>query len=129
MQENKVEDIKHRISLWDELKKKQDEELAAKGKQIFLLFCLFPTYSDILIVAKAKSIKISLPDGKSLDGIAYKTTPLDVAGGISQGLQVNAVVAKVDGILWDVHRPLESDCCLALISFGDAEAKKVFLAF
>jgi threonyl-tRNA synthetase len=40
-------------------------------------------------------IKITLPDGKVLDGTSWETTPLSVAEGISKGLAANIVVAKV----------------------------------
>lgn len=40
-------------------------------------------------------IKVTLPDGKSIDAIAWKTTPYDIAKGISRGLANDIVVAKV----------------------------------
>lgn len=53
------------------------------------------------------------------------TTPLDVATAISKGLAKKVVVAKVDGAVWDLTRPLEGDCALQLLSFDDAEGKEV----
>lgn len=44
----------------------------------------------------------------------------------SQGLADNAVIAKVDGVLWDLDRPLEVDCKLQLLKFDDPEGKSVF---
>lgn len=47
------------------------------------------------LAAKETVIKITLPDGAVKEGIAWKTTPLDVALMISQGLADAVVVAKV----------------------------------
>lgn len=43
----------------------------------------------------ARAIKVTLPDGKVVEGVAGKTTPLDVAAGISKELRDETVVAKV----------------------------------
>jgi threonyl-tRNA synthetase len=40
-------------------------------------------------------IKITLPDGKVLEGTSWETTPLSIAEGISKGLAGSVVVAKV----------------------------------
>lgn len=44
----------------------------------------------------------------------------------SQGLADNAVISKVNGVLWDLDRPLEDDCKLELLKFDDPEATAVF---
>lgn len=44
----------------------------------------------------------------------------------SQGLADNAVISKVNGVLWDLDRPLEENCKLELLKFGDPEATAVF---
>ena len=36
------------------------------------------------------------------------------------------MIAKVNGVLWDLERPLESDCKLQLLKFDDEEAQQVF---
>ncbi len=72
------------------------------------------------------SIAVTLPDGKKVEGLAWETTPYSVAAGISKGLADNCVVAKVDGEVWDLDRPLESDCSLQLLKFDDDEGKAVF---
>lgn len=69
---------------------------------------------------------MTLPDGKQVEGQAWKTTPYDVAKGISQGLADNTVVAKVDGELWDLDRPLEKDSSLQLLKFDDKDGQYVF---
>lgn len=43
----------------------------------------------------------------------------------SQALASNAVIAKVNGELWDLDRPLEGDCTLELLTFDNEEAKAV----
>lgn len=70
-------------------------------------------------------IKITLPDGAVKEGIKGATTPLDVANGISKSLAKKTVVAKVDGEVWDVFRPLEGDCAISLHSFDEPEGKEV----
>merc|ERR1712216_891784 len=62
-------------------------------------------------------IKITLPDGTVKDGIKNKTTPFDVAMGISKGLATNAVVAVVNGQTWDMQRPIEEDASLEICKF------------
>lgn len=69
---------------------------------------------------------MTLPDGKQVEGQAWKTTPYDVAKGISQGLADNTVVAKVDGELWDLDRPFEKDSSLQLLKFDDKDGQYVF---
>lgn len=97
--------VEHRKKIWEEVKKENEEERAKKG---------------------GKSIKVNLPDGKVVEGKSFETTPLDIAKSISQGLANAVVVAKVNEELWDLFRPLESDCSLKLLKFEDAEGKKVF---
>ena len=38
----------------------------------------------------------------------------------------NAVISKVNGVLWDLDRPLEYNCKLELLTFDDSEAQAVF---
>lgn len=97
--------IADRQVLWDKLKKQYDDEIAAKPRD---------------------DIKITLPDGKIVEGKSWDTTPYSVAAGISQGLADATVIAKVNGILWDLDRPLEGDCRLQLIKFDDPDGKAVF---
>lgn len=42
-----------------------------------------------------KPIKVTLPDGTVKEGMAFKTSPLDIALGISKGLADSCVIAKV----------------------------------
>ena len=66
--------ISSRLAMWDRLKAEQDARLAAL------------TPSDITV---------TLPDGKTVAAQSWRTTPYDIALGISKGLADNAVVAKV----------------------------------
>ncbi|KAL8140103.1 hypothetical protein V2J09_006124 [Rumex salicifolius] len=71
-------------------------------------------------------IKITLPDGKVKEGKKWTTTPFDVAAGISKSLANNALIAQVNGVLWDMTRPLEGDCELKLFKFDDDEGRDTF---
>ena len=46
-------------------------------------------------------------------------------GEISKGLAKKVVVAKVDGAVWDLTRPLEGDCALQLLTWDDVDGKEV----
>lgn len=97
--------IQDRLDLWDKLKAQKEAELASKTPQV---------------------ICITLPDGKRVEAVAWKTTPYDVAKGISQGLADSVVIAKVNNVLWDLDRPFENDGNLELLKFDNLEAQSVF---
>lgn len=103
--EPQPEFIENRNKMWDRLMAEYKEELAAKPKT---------------------PIKVTLPDGKVIEGAAWDSTPYSIATGISKGLADNTVISKVNGELWDVDRPLETDCTLQLLKFEDPEAQAVF---
>ncbi|XP_019856662.1 PREDICTED: threonine--tRNA ligase, cytoplasmic-like [Amphimedon queenslandica] len=73
-----------------------------------------------------RPIKVTLPDGKVMEGLSWRTTPYDIASQISKGLADNAVISKVNGSVFDLERPLEEDCTLELLKFEDPEAQTVF---
>ncbi|CAI5519197.1 unnamed protein product, partial [Closterium sp. Naga37s-1] len=62
----------------------------------------------------------------SKEGKKWETSPMDVAKGMSQGLANSAIISKVDGVLWDMCRPLEGDCALQLFTFEDDEGRDTF---
>jgi threonyl-tRNA synthetase len=66
-------------------------------------------------------LRVTLPDGKTLD-LPVGSTPHDVAASIGPGLAKAALAAEVDGSLVDLHRPLEGDCRIRLITERDPEA-------
>ena len=53
-------------------------------------------HKEELSLKKSEPIKITLADGKILDGHSWKTTPIQIAEGISRGLADQAVIAKVN---------------------------------
>jgi threonyl-tRNA synthetase len=73
----------------------------------------------------ADSIHITLPDGSSKE-VPKGTTALDVAKSISPRLADAALVAKTNGDLIDLTRPLENDTELRILTERDAEALQVY---
>ena len=70
-------------------------------------------------------IKVKLPDG-SEKKVPTGTTALDVAKSISPRLADAAIVAKSNGDLIDLTRPLEKDTELRLLTDRDPEALQVY---
>ncbi|XP_030636836.1 threonine--tRNA ligase 1, cytoplasmic [Chanos chanos] len=100
--------VEERLALYIRLKAEHDALLAERAEK------------------DSQLIKITLPDGKVVAGESWKTTPYQVACGISQGLADNTVIAKVNNAVWDLDRPLESDCSLELLKFDDEAAQAVY---
>nr|XP_057927673.1 threonine--tRNA ligase 1, cytoplasmic [Doryrhamphus excisus] len=100
--------IDKRLSLYSKLKAEHDALLAERASK------------------ESRNIKVTLPDGRVVEGESWKTTPYQVACGISQGLADNTVIAKVNNNVWDLDRPLEDDCSLELLKFDDDEAQAVY---
>lgn len=73
-----------------------------------------------------KPIEVTLPDGKKISGVANVTSPLDIAKGISNSLAERVVIARVNGVLQDLTRPLEADSALELLDFETKEGQHVF---
>lgn len=62
---------------------------------------------------------------KILQGESWRTTPLQVAReAVSKGWAENIIIAKVDGVLWDLDRVLEKSCEIKLLKFEDTEGKQ-----
>jgi threonyl-tRNA synthetase len=53
-------------------------------------------------------------------------TPLAVARELSQRLAAEAVVAKVNGVLWDLNREMPAEAELELLDFENPEARNVY---
>ena len=69
-------------------------------------------------------IQVKFPDGSERefeDGI----TPMAIAEGISKSLAKRSLVAKVNGELWDMTRPLDGDASVELLSGKDADGLEV----
>ncbi|KAF9106814.1 threonyl-tRNA synthetase [Mortierella sp. GBA35] len=97
--------VAHRIAMFDELKKKADQADAAQPRV---------------------PISITMPDGSVREGVAWETSPLDIAKAIAKSLAERVVIAKVDKVLWDLERPLVQSCQLELLDFENEEGKAVF---
>lgn len=97
--------IKHRIAVWDAA------VAARKAAQLDI-----DPQPDVPIL-------ITLPDGSVKDGVAGKTSPMDVAMSISETLGRKAMVAVVDDAHWDMTRPLPASCSLKICDFDTPEGK------
>ena len=73
----------------------------------------------------ADSIHVKLPDG-SVKEVPKGTTAFDIAKSIGQRLADATLVAKTNGDLIDVTRPLEKDTDLRLLTDRDPEALEVY---
>ncbi len=71
------------------------------------------------------NLQVTLPDG-SVRSVAAGTRPIDVAANISQRLADDAIVARVNGDLWDLTRPFESDAKLEILTTKSPEALQVY---
>ena len=73
----------------------------------------------------SSTIEVTLPDG-SKQSAAAGTPPLEVARSISPRLAEAALVARVNGQMWDLNRPLEGDATLQILTNKDREALEVY---
>jgi threonyl-tRNA synthetase len=73
----------------------------------------------------ADTIHVKLPDG-SVKDVPKGTTALDIAKSIGQRLADATLVAKTNGDLIDVTKPLEKDTDLRLLTDRDPEALEVY---
>src|SRR3954469_2129781 len=71
------------------------------------------------------NIEITLPDG-SKQSVAAGTPPIDIAKSISPRLADAAIVARVNGELYDLTRPLENDAKLEILTNKNPEALEVY---
>ena len=71
------------------------------------------------------SLEISLPDG-SKQPVPPGTRPIDIAQSISPRLADAAIVAKVNGELYDLTRPLEANATVQILTNKDPEALQVY---
>jgi len=72
-----------------------------------------------------ETIAITLPDGAKRE-VPKGTTPVEIARQISSSLAKNALVARVDGELVDLSRPLLDNAKLEILTAKDPEALFVF---
>jgi len=71
------------------------------------------------------SIQITLPDG-SHQAVEAGSRPIDIARAISPRLADSAIVARVNGDLYDLTRPLETDATLQILTTKDSDALPVY---
>jgi len=70
------------------------------------------------------NLQITLPDG-SVQSVSEGSRPIDIAAGISQRLADDAIVARVNGDLWDLNRPFEGDASLQILTAKNPDALEV----
>jgi threonyl-tRNA synthetase len=73
----------------------------------------------------ASQIEVTLPDG-SKQFVPAGTRPIDIANSISPRLADAAIVAKVNGELFDLTRPLESNSEVRILTPKDPESLEVY---
>ncbi|EEH22340.2 threonine-tRNA ligase [Paracoccidioides brasiliensis Pb03] len=102
--------IVERNKLFEELKRKHDEELKHK-----LRF-------DINI-----TVDVGDSHPSTVIGRAWETTPGSFLRDIPKEISSTVVVAKLDDKeLWDLDRPLERDCRVSFLPFDSSEGREVF---
>ena len=71
-------------------------------------------------------MKITLPDG-SVKEFPAGTTGYEIAKSISEGLARNAVGVVIDdGRHYEIHRPIDHDTTMKIVTFNDEEGKQMF---
>ena len=71
------------------------------------------------------NINVTLPDG-SQKSVPASSTPMEIARSISSRLADDAVVARVNGDLQDLNRPLTTDATLEILTSRNPEALEVY---
>jgi len=71
------------------------------------------------------NIEITLPDG-SKQPVPSGVSPIDIAKSISPRLADAAIVARVDGELYDLTRPIEKDATVQILTSRDPESLQVY---
>ena len=71
------------------------------------------------------TIQITLPNGATRE-VPRGATPAEIAKQISNGLAKEALVARVNGELVDLSRPLEANSSMAILTAKDPDAVQVF---
>jgi threonyl-tRNA synthetase len=70
-------------------------------------------------------MKISFPDG-AVREYEQGASALDIAKSISEGLARKVLAANINGQVWDLTRPINTDSTLKLLTWDDAEGKNTF---
>lgn len=110
-----------------------DREVKQPGfiKERLTLFETLKTEHQLLPAVQERknasgAITVRVAGGRAVQGERWRTTPYQVAAEVSRELAENAVIAKVNGVLWDLDRPLEGDSTVELLMFDNEEAQAVY---
>ena len=107
--EPQPEFIEDRIAMFERLQKEYNDKVASEPRH---------------------KLNVILKDGAVKEATAWETTPMDIARDISKSLADRLCIARVNGALWDLDRPLEGaeneDIKLQLLDFESDDGKKVF---
>lgn len=68
---------------------------------------------------------ITLPDGSTRE-FPDGSTGFDIAQSISPGLARNALAVKVNGEVRELHRPIETDATVAILTWDDPDGRMAF---
>ena len=101
--------IQERNALFDQLKNEYDSELSSREKPAI----------KITFIPESNKKEV-------LDGKAWETTPGQLLKHVVKDRASQIVVAKVDGEVWDLDRPLEKDSKVEYLTFKDQDGKDVF---
>lgn len=71
-------------------------------------------------------MKVTLPSGRQIEGETWKTTPYDITKRVSYDVAYEALIARVNGELWDMERPFETDSELQILKSNKKEAQAAF---
>jgi threonyl-tRNA synthetase len=106
--QNLPDSILARNQLYEELRLKHIQRIASKPRN---------------------PIKVTVDTGNSqLDTsvVAWETSPAQLLKHVSKETATDVVVAKVNGNLWDLSRPLEEESKISYLSSKDPEGRAVF---
>jgi len=70
-------------------------------------------------------VKITLPDGSSRE-YPLGVKGIEIAQSISEGLARNALSIEVNGEIWDLSRPIETDASIKIFTWNDKGGKYAF---
>ncbi|XP_044127165.1 threonine--tRNA ligase, mitochondrial isoform X1 [Bufo gargarizans] len=100
--------IRHRLQCFETLRERYEARLADK------------------VLRESRPIRISLPEGKVVSGESWRTSLYDVAVQTRSGSAHNVLAARVNGVVFDLSRPLEDDSEIDFLTFDSREGQDVF---
>lgn len=118
--------LQWRMDLFDKWVEEYKAEIAGGPVAASRPSFAYATVHSFFLAKPRSPIKVTLPDGREMDGIAWETSPMDIAKLISKSLSERIVIARVDGKLWDLERPLENSCKMELLDFESEDGRMVY---